>query len=70
MNTSPAPMEIQNAVDRSCSVMVLRCTRAAPSARSENTSTRLAKTSASIARPYSDGVSRRATKMAPAVRMI
>src|SRR5829696_2983925 len=69
VKATPAPMVIQNAVQRSCSLISGRCTSAAPSARSENTSTRLEKTSASMARPYSSGTSRRATAIAPAVRM-
>ena len=46
------------------SLSVLRWISAAPSARSEKTITRLANTSASAARPYSSGVSRRATAIA------
>ena len=51
VNTTPAPIDIQNAVARSSSVRFLRWITAAPSARSEKTSTRLANTSASAARP-------------------
>ena len=41
---SPAATLVQNTVERSASVSTLRCTRAAPNARSEKTRTRLAKT--------------------------
>ena len=65
----PPAIVTQNAVERSRSESSLRWTSAAPSARSEKTSTRLAKTSASMARPYSPGVSSRATTIAPANRI-
>ena len=69
VNTTPLPTVSQNAVQRSSSLSVLRCTRAAPKARSEKTSTRLAKTSAAAARPYSPGVSRRAMTIATTNRV-
>ena len=69
MNTTPLTTVIQKAVQRSSSVSVFRCTRAAPKARSEKTSTRLANTRAAAARPYSDGVSRRAMTIATTRRV-
>ena len=51
VNNTPVKIVIQNAVLRSSSVSTLRCTSAAPSARSEKTRTRLVKTKASVARP-------------------
>jgi hypothetical protein len=51
VNTAPAVMVIQNAVERSASVSVGRWISAAPSAMSANTSTRLANTSTIAAMP-------------------
>ncbi len=67
--TTLHPTVTQNAVLLSSSLSFLRWISAAPSARSLNTRTRLANTSARAARPYSAGVSRRATAMAASARV-
>ena len=47
----PAAALVQNTVERSASDSTFRCTRAAPNARSEKTSTRLEKTRTMPATP-------------------
>ena len=69
VKSTPLPTVIQNAVFLSFSVSVLRWMSAAPRARSENTMTRLEKTMARAARPYSSGVSRRAMATATTARV-
>jgi hypothetical protein len=68
VHSTPTATLTQNTVERSRSVIRARWTRAAPRDRSEKMKTRLEKTRTSAARPYSSGVSRRASTMPTTTR--
>jgi hypothetical protein len=68
MKNVPAAMLVQNAVARSTSESSLRCTIAAPSARSEKTRASVEKTITMLARPKSRGDSSRASRTATIMR--